>query len=124
MLPIYISFFNLILETGIIPASWLEGVIKPIYKRTGDPKQPENYRPITILSCLGKLFTAILNHKLNNFLKHNNILKKTKLGSVPDTLRSITYSHYTYSQSYLNGKRKSCFVYSLTTVRHLIQFDV
>ena len=42
MLPIYISFFNLILETGIIPESWLEGVIKPVYKCTGDPKQPEN----------------------------------------------------------------------------------
>ena len=80
MLPIYISFFNLILETGIIPESWLEGVIKPIYKRTGDPKQPENYRPITILSCFGKLFTAILNHKLNNFLKHNNILKENQAG--------------------------------------------
>ena len=53
MLLIYISFFNLILETGIIPESWLEDVIKPIYKRTGDPKQPENYRPITILSCFG-----------------------------------------------------------------------
>ena len=80
MLPIYISFFNLILETGIISESWLEGVIKPTYKRTGDPKQPENYRPITILSCFGKLFTAILNHKLNNILKHNNILKENQAG--------------------------------------------
>ena len=58
----------------------VRSVEKPIYKRTGDPKQPENYRPITILSCFGKLFTAILNHKLNNFLKHNNILKENQAG--------------------------------------------
>ena len=61
MLPLYTSFFNLIFETGTLPESWLEGIIKPIYKKKGDPLQPENYRPITILSCFGKLFTAVLN---------------------------------------------------------------
>ena len=80
MLPIYISLFNLILDTGIIPDSWLEGVIRPIYKRNGEPQQPENYRPITILSCFGKLFTAILNLRLNNFLQFYNILEENQTG--------------------------------------------
>ena len=80
MLPIYISLFNLILDTGIIPDSWLEGVIRPIYKRNGEPQQPENYRPITILSCFGKLFTAILNLRLNNFLQFYNILEENQAG--------------------------------------------
>ena len=78
MLPIYISLFNLILDTGIIPDSWLEGVIRPIYKRYGEPQQPENYRPITILSCFGKLFTTILNLTLNNFLQFYNILEENQ----------------------------------------------
>ena len=55
MLPLYNCFFNLILESGILPDSWLEGMIKPVYKNKGDPLQPENYRPVTILSCFGKL---------------------------------------------------------------------
>lgn len=80
MLPIYISFFNLVFETGIIPQSWVEGVIKPIYKRSGDPKEPGNYRPITLLSCFGKLFTAILNQRLNDYLNHNNILNENQAG--------------------------------------------
>lgn len=80
MMPIYISFFNLVLDTGIIPDPWLEGIIRPIYKRNGDPGQPENYRPITILSCFGKLFTAILNLRLNNFIKYNNILEENQAG--------------------------------------------
>ena len=33
MLPLYTSFFNLILETGTLPESWLEGIIKPIYNK-------------------------------------------------------------------------------------------
>ena len=80
MLPIYISLFNLVLDTGIIPDPWLEGIIRPIFKRSGDPKQPENYRPITILSCFGKLFTAILNLRLNNFLQFHNILEENQAG--------------------------------------------
>ena len=61
MLPLYAKLFNLILETGIIPEKWVEGMIKPIFKNKGDPMNPENYRAIALVSCLGKLFTAVLN---------------------------------------------------------------
>ena len=80
MLPIYVSFFNLLLKTGIIPDSWIEGIIRPFYKNNGNPSNPENYRPITILSCFGKLFTAVLNLRLNNYLKHNDILEENQAG--------------------------------------------
>ena len=80
MMPIYISLFNLILNTDILPECWLEGIIRPIYKRKGDPHEPENYRPITILSCFGKLFTSILNLRLQTFLETNNIIKENQAG--------------------------------------------
>jgi hypothetical protein len=51
----------------LMPSSWLIGMIKPIYKNKGDKFNPNNYRPITIVSCLGKLFTAILNERLTEF---------------------------------------------------------
>jgi hypothetical protein len=50
-----------------MPDIWLVGNIKPIYKNKGNPLDPKNFRPITILSCLGKLFTAILNERLCRF---------------------------------------------------------
>ena len=80
MLPVYISFFNIVLETGIILDSWIEGIIRPIYKNNGDPKNPESYRPITMLSCFGKRFTAVLNLRLNKFLKQNYILEENQAG--------------------------------------------
>ena len=52
--------FNKIFDTAIIPDTWLNGVILPIYKNKGDPSLPENYRPIPIHSCLGKLFTSVI----------------------------------------------------------------
>ena len=80
MLPIYVSLFNIIFDTGILPDAWLEGIIKLIYKRKGDPLNPENYRPITILSCFGKLFTSILNSRLHQFLETNNIMEENQAG--------------------------------------------
>ena len=80
MLPSYTSFFNLIFETGILPEAWLEGIIKPIYNKKGDPLQPENYRHITILSCFGKLFTAVLNRRLNKFLNDHETLEENQAG--------------------------------------------
>jgi len=80
LMPVYIKLFNCVLETGFIPQSWLNGIIIPIFKNKGDPKDPNNYRPITILSCLGKLFTSILNDRLTLFLNENNSLDENQAG--------------------------------------------
>ena len=56
------------------------GTIKPIFKNKGDPKLPENYRPITILSCFGKLFTSIINNRLNKFAENHNIITSSQAG--------------------------------------------
>ena len=64
---IYEQLFNIIFETGIVPDNWLIGNIKPNYKNKGDKMDPKNYKPITILSCLGKLFTAVLSERLTKY---------------------------------------------------------
>jgi hypothetical protein len=43
------------------------GNIIPIYKNKGDSNDPKNFRPITLVSCLGKLFTAILRERLSKY---------------------------------------------------------
>jgi hypothetical protein len=70
MMPIYCKLFYFILNTGKIPNSWSEGIILPIYEDKGSVSEPSSYRPITIqcntlVSCLGKTFTAILNNRLS-----------------------------------------------------------
>ena len=80
MTPVYVSLFNLILKTGIIPDEWAVGQIKPIYKNKGPISDPNNYRPITILSCLNKLFTSVLNDRLTHYLDENEILSENQAG--------------------------------------------
>ena len=82
MLPIYEVLFNIIIDIiidhGVIPSSWLEGIIRPIFKKTGDISNPENYRPISILSCFGKLFTSVLNARLTKFVDSHDTLEENQ----------------------------------------------
>jgi hypothetical protein len=64
-LSIHVNLFNLIFSSGIIPDSWLVGIIKLIYKNKGDPNNLEKYRAICLTSNMGKLFTSILNSRLS-----------------------------------------------------------
>ena len=70
------------LNSGIIPESWQIGSIIPIYKNKGDINSPENYSPITLLSCIGKLFTAILNKRLTDFIETNSLMNYCRLKHV------------------------------------------
>lgn len=62
-----IDWFNLTLDSSIVQSDWCLGIIKPIFKKKGSRKDPYNYRGITLLSCLGKLFTSVLTRRLNEF---------------------------------------------------------
>ena len=77
---VYVKLFNLIYDSGYIPESWTVGIIKPLYKNKGDPKNPENYRPITLISCLGKVFTAVLNNRLCLISDEFKILNDSQSG--------------------------------------------
>ena len=77
---LYVKIFNKILESGVFPSKWSVGVIIPVYKRNGDRKDCNNYRGITLLSCLGKLFTAIINNRLTDYCNTYNIIQENQAG--------------------------------------------
>ena len=45
-----------------------------------DRSKVENYRGITLLSALGKLFTSILNNRLYDYMVQKGILKAEQRG--------------------------------------------
>lgn len=49
-------------------------IISPIYKNKGDKFNPDHYKGIPIVSCFGKLFTAVLKNTPNQYLENVNIL--------------------------------------------------
>ena len=48
-------------------------VSHPMEDKKGSKHDPANYRPISITSCFGKLFTGILNTRLMHFMADANI---------------------------------------------------
>ena len=81
LMPLYDAFFNFTLNSGVLPDSWPEVVIWPIYKNKGDSKSPECYRLMINVSCFGKLFTAILNARLNDFIDAHTVFEENRLVS-------------------------------------------
>ena len=77
------NFFNLILNSGVVPDPWCQGLIIPLYKNKGSRNDPNNHRGITLLSCLGKLFTACLNARISMFMYDNEILGYEQAGFRP-----------------------------------------
>ena len=80
MVALLVKFFNLILISETMPSNWSIGVIIPIFKNKGTQTDPGNYRGITLLSCLGKLFTGLINQRLSKFLDSNGLLGEEQAG--------------------------------------------
>lgn len=69
------SLFNKSLSTGVIPDSWKISYIQPIFKN-GDERGIKNYRPISILSTILKLWDAIIANELSNSFISSVIAKE------------------------------------------------
>ena len=80
--PSLTHIFNLVFSTGIIPNDWKSARITPIYK--ADSKvDPANYRPISVLSVIGKLFQKAIFYQVYAYLNKNNLLSKYQSGFRP-----------------------------------------
>ena len=77
-------FFNLCFENRIVPATWLQALIYPIPKSLqNDPRVPLNYRGISLLPVISKLYTATLNKRLNIFTENNDTIVNEQNGFRP-----------------------------------------
>ena len=74
-----LDLFNAIFIAGVFPDSWKEGIIIPIHKKN-DKNDVNNYRGITLVSCLSKVFTGILNKRLNDWAEKYKILTDCQFG--------------------------------------------
>ena len=57
--------FNKCFACGMVPSIWKKALIKPIPKNsTADPYVPINYRGISLISCVSKMYSGILNCRI------------------------------------------------------------
>ena len=74
--------FNLVISKGIIPKDWKSARVTPIFK--ADSKvDPANYRPISVLSVIVKLFEKTIFNQVYSYLNDNKSLSKNQSGFRP-----------------------------------------
>ena len=67
------------LSTGIVPKGTKLARIMPIFK-TGDANSLSNYRPISILPTISKVYERVMHNRLSSYLSKLNILVKSQYG--------------------------------------------
>ena len=77
--PLLASIINKSIEDGIFPDSLKIAKIIPIFKQ-GDKYEIQNYRPISLLPLLSKLFEKVAHNQLVNFLNSNDIIFNHQYG--------------------------------------------
>ena len=73
------KLFTIVNHSGVFPDSWLSSILIPIFKK-GDPSLPSNYRPISLLSHIGKLYSKFLLSKLSAWASSKNLPGKEQIG--------------------------------------------
>ena len=71
--------FNLSLQQHIYPNLWKEANVAPVHKKESR-SLVENYRPISLLSCVGKVMERCVHKHLCNFFVTNSIISGLQSG--------------------------------------------
>ena len=61
-----LSLYNRMFNSSEYPRAWGEGIIAPIFKK-GDPNEASNYRGITLISVLAKIYSQLLLNRLTKW---------------------------------------------------------
>ncbi|CAI5763184.1 Hypothetical predicted protein [Podarcis lilfordi] len=75
--------FDAINATGRVPKIWKDAIIIPIYKK-GSPDNPENYRNISLLSIVGKIYARFLLNRLIQWAEKKKLIGPEQAGFRPN----------------------------------------
>ena len=76
------------MKLNSFPGSCEIAKVKPLFKK-GSKTDPQNYRPISLLSLLSKIIERIVQDQTEEFLSKNKILYRFQLGLRKTTLKIL-----------------------------------
>ena len=96
----FTKLFNLSLSLKIYPESWKKANVSAIYKKDS-PTIPNNYRPISLLSIIGKLMERCIHNHLTQHLLDNNIITPFQSGfrNGDSTVNQLLFLYHEFSKT-------------------------
>ena len=73
------QLFGVVWREEFVPPQWREGLIVNLFKKR-DKEDPGNYRGITLLSVVGKVFCKVLNNRLVQHFDKGGVLHGGQAG--------------------------------------------
>ena len=80
--PLTIIFNRSIIE-GKFPSVWKTAHVTPIHKKD-EKHKITNYRPISLLSCVGKVMEVCVQQHILNYLQQNELITANQSGFLPN----------------------------------------
>lgn len=98
------ALFNHSLQSGKMPTSWKEANVCPIFK-SGDHSLTSNYRPISLLNTVNKVFEKVIFKHLYNFFRENNTISSYQSGFMPgdSTSNQLAFLYHTFCEAIDSG---------------------
>ena len=103
--------FNKSLSVCVFPKIWKSAIVMPLFKK-GNTNLCSNYRPISLLSCVGKLMERVVYKHMYNHLINNNLIYEKQSGFLKghSTVFQLLDIYHQIAQS-LDTKCYTCIVF-------------
>ncbi len=97
--------FNLSLESAKFPDPWKLANVLPMHKKN-DKNLVNNYRPISLLSCVSKVFEKIVFRHVFNFFRDNLTITVHQSGFIPgdSTVNQLVHLYHVFCEALNKGK--------------------
>ena len=92
---ILVELFNKCLKESCFPGYWKVSSVVPVFKNVGERSTAKNYRPVSLLSVVSKVFEKLVNNRIFNHLEKCGLFSDFQYGfrssrSTADLLTAVS----------------------------------
>jgi hypothetical protein len=100
IVPSLTKLINLSLQTSTVPSIWKLANVLPLFKK-GDKCDTNNYRPVSLLSCVSKILERVVFKHLYNYVKENGLLSPHQSGfqTGDSTVNQLSFLYHTFCEA-------------------------
>ena len=67
------ELFNMCLKESCFPDCWKVSSVVPVFKNVGERSTAKNYRPVSLLSVVSKVFEKLVNNRIVDHLEKSGL---------------------------------------------------
>ena len=74
------ELFNMCLKESSFPDCWKVSSVVPVFKNVGERSTAKNYRPVSLLSVVSKVFEKLVNNRIVDHLEKSGLFSDFQYG--------------------------------------------